>query len=424
MNDTLIRLNPHWSVGKYTDLHFRELLPELLKKLVLPHVHVLTGIRRSGKSSLFRLIVNHLMDSGVNPREILLLNMDEPLFTPVWSTPAEIYRVIEQAEVLTGTKVGYLFLDEVQQVTNWELFVKGAYDTRRFKKIYVTGSTSDLLQRQFATLLSGRYVANVVRPLSLKEVFSINEMTNLLAINARKTEALSLLNNYLVFGGFPEIVIGGLPDDLKTELLHSYYDSIVLKNCIAYNGVRDTHAFYRAMYYLLTNTATPFRYNNLGKALGNSENTVKRYILYAVQAYILSDVSNFSFSVKEGTRPERKVYCADNGLIHAVGLSFSPNSGKLLENAVYNQLLYAGYSNIAFVRKSGECDFVACREDVWHAFQVCYELTDLNRSRELSGFNVIEPLLNIASKTIITYNQKERVNDVEIVPFYEWVFNA
>lgn len=69
MNDTLIRLNPHWSVGKYTDLHFRELLPELLKKLVLPHVHVLTGIRRSGKSSLFRLIVNHLMDSGVNPRD-------------------------------------------------------------------------------------------------------------------------------------------------------------------------------------------------------------------------------------------------------------------------------------------------------------------------------------------------------------------
>ena len=119
-----------------------------------PHIHVLTGIRRSGKSSLFRLIINHLMENGVNPREILTLNLDEPIFTPIWSNSAQIYHAIEQAEVLTGTKVTYLFLDEVQQVTNWELFVKGAYDTRRFKKIYVTGSTSDLLQRQFATSVS------------------------------------------------------------------------------------------------------------------------------------------------------------------------------------------------------------------------------------------------------------------------------
>ncbi len=424
MNDTLIRLNRHWNAGKYIGLYTRELLPELLSKLVLPHVHVLTGIRRSGKSSLFRLIVNHLIDNGVNPREVLTLNMDEPLFTPVWTNPAEIYQVIEQAEVLTGTKMAYLFLDEVQQVSNWELFVKGAYDTQRFKKIYVTGSTSDLLQRQFATLLSGRYVADVVRPLSLKEIFSINGIPDLLTVNARKSEALSLLNKYLIFGGFPEIATGELPDDLKTELLQSYYDSIVLKDCIAYNGVRDTRAFYRTMHYLLTNTAAPFRYGTLGKVLGNSENTIKNYIEYTVQAYILSEVSNFSFSAKESTRPERKTYCADNGLIHAVGVSFSPNSGKLLENAVYNQLLHAKYDDIAFVRKSSECDFVARRQGAWHAFQICYELTDMNRPRELSGFEVINPLLNVASKTLITYNQKGRADDVEIVPLHEWVFNA
>ena len=90
MNDTLIRLNQHWSVGKYTDLHSRELLPTILEKLVLPHIHVLTGIRRSGKSSLFRLIMNHLMENGVNPREILTLNLDEPIFTPIWSNSAQI----------------------------------------------------------------------------------------------------------------------------------------------------------------------------------------------------------------------------------------------------------------------------------------------------------------------------------------------
>ena len=161
----------------------------------------------------------------------------------------------------------------------------------------------------------------MVRPLSLK-IFSINGIPDLLTVTAQKSEALSMLNKYLVFGGFPEIVIGELPDNLKTELLQSYYDSIVLKDCIAYNGVRDTGAFYRTMYYLLTNIASPYRYGTLGRVLGNSENTIKKYIEYAAQAYILSEVSNFSFSTKESTRPERKVYCADNGLISAVGIGF------------------------------------------------------------------------------------------------------
>ncbi|MGI6047565.1 MAG: DUF4143 domain-containing protein [Petrimonas sp.] len=175
--------------------------------------------------------------------------------------------------------------------------------------------------------------------------------------------------------------------------------------------------------YLLTNTATPFRYHTLGKSLSNSKNTIKKYIEYAVKAYILSDMSNFSFSAKENMQSERKVYCADNGLIHAVGLSFSPNSGKLLENAVYNQLLHAGYNDITFVRKSGECDFIARRQGTWHAFQVCYKLTGVNCLRELSGFNIIDPILKVASKTIITYNQKEIIDDVEVTPFHEWVFN-
>jgi hypothetical protein len=424
MNDTLIRLNRHWNVGKYNGLHDRELLSELIKKMVLPHIHVLTGIRRSGKSSLFQLIINHLIDEGVNPREILTLNMDEPIFTPVWSNPAGIYGMIEQAEVLTGTKATYLFLDEVQQVTNWELFVKGAYDTKRFKKIYVTGSTSDLLQRQFATLLSGRYVSDVVRPLSLKEIFFINGITDLLTVNAQKSEVLSLLNKYLIFGGFPEIANRELPDDLKIELLQSYYDSIVLKDCIAYNGVRDTGAFYRTMHYLLTNTATRYRYSTLSKALGNSENTIKKYIEYAEQAYVLNEISNFSFSAKENARPERKTYSADNGLISAVGVSFSPNSGKLLENVVYNQLIHAKYEDVAFVRTSEECDFIARRDGIWNAFQVCYDLDSTNRERELSGFEVIDPQLKVSSKTIITYNQKDRIDDIEVVPLYEWIFKA
>lgn len=425
MNETLIRLNKHWSEGKYAALQPRDLLQTLLRKQEMPHIHVLTGVRRSGKSTLFRLLINELTDAGVDPRRILVLNMDEPIFTPLWNNPAGIYGVIEQAEVLTGTKTAYLFLDEIQQVKGWEFFVKGAYDTSRFRKIYVTGSTADLLQRQFATLLSGRYLADVVRPLSFSELLGVHGITDTLSLGVRKAEALRLLNQYLVYGGFPEIDLGALPDDLKIELLQSYYESIVLKDCIAYNQVRDTAAFYRTIYYLLANPTAVFRYSSLGKALGNSENTVKKYLDYAVGAYVFSDVTNFSFSTKESTRPEHKAYCTDNGLISAVGYRFSPNHGRLLENAVYNQLLIAGYTDIAFVRKDGgECDFVARRHGDYHAFQVCHELSDANRTRETGGFDLPDPRLQIVSQTVVTYNSEEQSGRVRVVPFHTWALEG
>ena len=151
MEATLFRLNKHWTGEKYTPVHYRSLVDNLIKKKNLPHIQVLTGIRRSGKSSIFRLMINDLIESGVEPKEILFLNMDEPIFTEIWNNSAELYKIIELTEKTTLFKVKYLFLDEIQQVKDWELFVKSAYDTQQFKKIYVTGSNSDLLQHKFAT---------------------------------------------------------------------------------------------------------------------------------------------------------------------------------------------------------------------------------------------------------------------------------
>ncbi len=107
----------------------------------------------------------------------------------------------EASEVLTGVKVQYLFLDEVQQVKEWELFAKGAYDTKRFKKIYITGSASDLLDNRFASLLSGRYFANVVRPFSMRERLKISGFTNLFSLQTRRPEAIRVMNDYLQWGG-------------------------------------------------------------------------------------------------------------------------------------------------------------------------------------------------------------------------------
>jgi predicted AAA+ superfamily ATPase len=420
MEATLLRLNKHWRGEKYPSLHERDLVENLKRKKDLPHIQVLTGIRRSGKSTIFRLMINDLMDAGINPREILLLNMDEPFFMSLWANAAGIYQVVEAAEKLTSMKVKYLFLDEIQQVKDWELFAKGAYDTRHFDKIYVTGSNSDLLQNKFATLLSGRYFANTVRPLSLKEWMRLHGFADRYDTVARRPELLRLLDAFMKYGSFPEIALNPPEDDIITELLHGYYESIVLKDCIVYNQVRDSALFYRLLHFLLSNAGAPFHYSSLAKAVGSNENTVRNYLEYAYRSYVVSGVTNFSFSLKEDTRSQHKLYAIDTGLMNAVGFQFIQRGGMLLENIVYNELVNNGYSEIAFARQQGgECDFIAKREGEYHAFQVCHELTPLNQMRETGGFNLFGKL-SIASKTILTYNQEDTIGDIRVIPFWQF----
>jgi predicted AAA+ superfamily ATPase len=421
METTILRLNKHWESGKYLHLHERMMVDNLKRKKELLHIQILTGIRRSGKSTIFRLMINDLIESGTNPKEILLLNLDEPVFTSLWENAPGLYQVVDTAEKLTSVKVKYLFLDEVQQVKNWELFVKGAYDTQRFNKIYITGSNSDLLHQQFATLLSGRYFADTVRPFSLKELLRLHGFPDRYAAVARRPDLLRLVDRYMQYGSFPEIVLKPMDDAIKTELLNSYYESIVLKDCIVYNQVRDSSLFYRVLHFLMSNAGAPFYYNSLAKSVKSNENTVRNYLEYAHRSYVVSDITNFSFSLKEDTRSQHKVYSIDTGLMNAVGFQFMKRSGMLLENIVYNELVNTGYSEISFMRQTdGECDFIAKKEGAFHAFQVCHELTPLNQGREIEGFNVFGKLA-LASKTLLTYNQEDTsFEGVRVVPFWQF----
>lgn len=418
MENALLRQNPHWQNAKYENIYFRSVYKQLLLKKELPHIQVLTGIRRSGKSSIFRLLINDLLDR-VDPREILVLNMDEPAFTPIWNNAGDLYSVIELAEKLVGHKIQYLFLDEIQQVKEWELFAKSAYDSQIFKKIYITGSNSNLLNNTFSALLSGRYFANTVRPFSWSEILTIHGVTDRLTLLSEKMKVLRLLDASLKWGSFPEIVVHPVDDSVKSELLKSYYDSVVLKDCIAYNQIRDGRFFYQLLYFVFSNIGKTFTYSSLSKAVRSNENTVRNYLNFAEQSFISADVTNFSFSLKEGARPLRKTYAIDNGLINAVSYSFSGNKGSLLENMVYNELINNGYTDISFSRDCEECDFIARNDQGFHAFQICYELTDGNKRRELYGFSSIHPDIEVASKKLITYNQKETVGDIEVVPVWD-----
>lgn len=418
MEKTLVQQNPQWNGKPFKGLANRRIMQNLLDKQHLPHIQILTGVRRCGKSTIFKLLMNDLLASGISPKTILNINLDAPVFIPLWDNAQHLNSIIEAAEQLTGEKVQYLFLDEVQQIQDWEIYVKAVYDTQAFRKIYITGSNSNLLKNRFSSLLSGRYFANEIRPFSIAESLATIGVHSTLDGYQQMPQVLRLTSNLIKYGSFPEIVLGKMNDDIKTELLHSYFDSIVQKDCILYNAIRDPHLFYKCTHYLLQNAGNRFSLQQLGKSLNSNENTMGSYLNYLCDSYICTDIRNFSFSQKETKRSEHKCYCIDNGLMQANTQRFSPDSGRFFENLVFNELCNKGYENISFDNSKGECDFIAWKDGNVHAFQVCYELNEHNKSRELNGFSI--PQLSLASKTLITFNQKEEIEDIQIVPLWEW----
>ncbi|MDR0829065.1 MAG: ATP-binding protein, partial [Prevotellaceae bacterium] len=410
MESAILRQNPHWQGKPFQNLYQRGIFASVKNNLQVRHIQVLTGIRRSGKSTIFRMLANELMKK-TSPKSILMLNMDDPLYYDVWENAGAFYVLIERAEKLTGEKVQYLFLDEVQVVKRWENFVKSAYDSEIFKKIFVTGSNSSFLNSEYSTLLSGRYLENNVFPYSFREILAQNEINTYFDAASHTPKVLRLLDDCLEWGSFPEIK--PLKNtEIKSNLLKSYFDSIIMKDCISRYQIADIATFKKLLLYSVSNVGAVCSYKSLGVAAGTNENTAKKYINILDDSYIIQDVSNFAFSLRENVRNSHKIYAADNGLINAVSYRFWDNKAKLFENFVFNEIQKQQYDEITFANSSGECDFVVKDGFDYQAIQVCYELTPENRKRETGGFANIEKEAKLARKIIVTYNQEEKINDI------------
>ena len=420
MEQTIINQNPHWTGRKYPNLLPRTVFESLKTNLQTKHIQILTGIRRSGKSSLFAMLINELIEEN-KPKSILKLNLDNPLFFEIWDNPALLYRLVETAEKITGEKINYLFLDEVQAVNDWETFVKSVYDTETFKKIFVTGSNSSFLQNEYSSFLSGRYLENNVFPYSFNEILQHNNIYSYFDLVSNTPKVLQLVDSCLEWGCFPEIMT--LKNkEIKINLLNSYFDSIIMKDCVSRYQIAEIATFKKLLLYTISNIGAIFSYKSLATAVGTNENTVKKYINILNDSYIIHDVSNFAFSLKENVRNTHKLYVADTGMINAVSYRFWDNRTKLFENFIFNELQKQQYDEITFATHTGECDFVVKKGFEYQAIQVCYELTPANSKREFGGFDTIEKDVKLSKKTIITYNQERQEKDVEVVPAWKYFF--
>lgn len=414
MKSVILSQNKHWK-EPYSDLYPREAFDDLVKKLKLKHIQVLQGIRRSGKSTLFKLLINHL-SKDTDPKEILYINLDDPFFVQYANDATKFYEIVQTAEQLTQKKFKYLFLDEVQAIDGWQRYVKSVYDSEEFTKIFVTGSNSSLLSGNLATLLTGRYFVQKVYPLSLKELFTINGIKNYMELIENIPKVLNLIDTVLEFGSFVEIHKND--KEFARDILSSYYETILLKDCVTNNSIRDVKSFKELSFFLLTNATSLYSYNSLAKAVGINDKSVKEYISYLENSFLMSEVKHFSYSLKEQNNTKKKIYCIDNGFL-SLGLSFSSNSGKLLENLVYTELIKNGFE-VYFYNKNFECDFIAQKDGKMSALQVCYELSVQNEKRELGGLQKLP--FEVDEKVIITYKQSKTVDNIKIVPIYDYFF--
>jgi len=412
VKQAIILHNKHWK-KKYENLFFRDIVNKLVKKIHLKQIQILTGIRRSGKSSIFKILINYLIDNDINPLNILYINLDDPFFSEIWKDSTKLYDLITISETITGKKIEYLFLDEIQNVNNWEKFIKVNYDNETFKKIFITGSNAKLLEGEFATLISGRYLKEIIYPLNFKEILSLNNINSYLEILDNKSKVLSLIEEMMEYGSFFEVL---KEKEFKRDILLSYLESIIYKDCIMNHKIKDAKFFKNFVQFIISNSSNLYSYNSLAKNVNSNENTIKLYLSFLQEAFLIYELNNFSFSLKKQIKSKKKSYVIDNGLVAQTSFRFTQEKGKLFENLVFSELQKQNYE-IYFYNENFECDFLVKKENQIIAIQVAYELNDFNFDREIKG---LKKLPFKAEKYIITFNQEELFEDIKITPFYEF----
>ncbi|PCJ18400.1 MAG: AAA family ATPase [Candidatus Cloacimonadota bacterium] len=413
MENAILKHNSHWN-NPYKNIHKRNKLEYILDRIHLKQIHVLTGIRRSGKTTLFKLIINDLI-THCDPKSILYINLDDPFFSELYKNSKSLYKLLELSEKLTSIKVQYIFFDEIQNVLAWEKFIKSIYDNNIVKKIFVTGSNSSLLDGEYATLLSGRYIKTQIHPPNFNELLKFKSISNRLELFSNKTTALKTIDSILEYGSFFEVI---QEKEFKRDIILSYYETIVYKDCIANNNLRDSKSFKELLYFYISNSTNLYSYNSISKNIGINDNTVKEYINTIIDSFICCEIKQFSYSLKQQIKHKKKSYVVDNSFLAQISFRFSKDTGKLFENLVFTEL-YKKYSEIYFISTDTECDFICKHNDEIIAIQVCYDLHSQNLAKEFKGLQKLQ--IKCKEKVIITYNQSEEIiDDILVIPFWDY----
>lgn len=369
-------------------------------------IKVITGIRRCGKSTLFDLFHEYLFSSGVDEKQIIRINFEDPIYHEL-DDYMKLYNFV--LGKLESKKKNYVFLDEVQIVPEFQKAVDGLY-IKKNVDLYITGSNASLLSGELATLLSGRYIEIKMLPLSFKEFLSIEEDKNV----------DRAYQKYISVGSFPYVHNLNSTDDIEIYL-KGIYDSILLKDIMARRKFPDMLMLQSVISFMLDNIGNLTSTNKIADTMTSngrslSVHTVESYLVSLLESFIFYKVNRYDVKGKQYLKTGDKYYVADLGMRYFLLGRKGGDEGHILENIVYLELLRRGYNVYIGKVDEYEVDFVAINSKGIKYFQVAYTVRDEKTlQRELTALESINDhypkyilTMDIAPET--DYNGIKKIN--------------
>jgi len=369
----------------------RTQLAEVERAGGIPHAVIISGLRRAGKSTLLLQLAHRL-----GKDQFYYVNFEDDRFLGFQAGDAnDLYQVL--IEVFGERKT--FIIDEIQNIDGWEHFVRRFMDMGF--KFYITGSNASLLSRELGTRLTGRYVPIELFPFSFKEFLQFRGEP-LPDLSRMKTADHARLQNSLQ----AYLQSGGIPDALKypeLSLLRTLYDDVLYRDIATRYRLDAVTAIKELAFFLMSNPASPISFNKLKTQFQlGSVNTIKNYIGYMENSWLLFTLTVYDFSVKRQQIAPKKVYSIDTGLINAVGFGFSPNTGRLLENLIFLSLRRKTHEIYYFASSGGyEVDFYL--PETRQLIQVAQNLEQpATREREIRAIQNAIGSVKVQSALILT----------------------
>jgi len=420
INNSLIKIIDFWQeVTQEKNLYDRQLVDNI--DIETKEVIDIIGPRRSGKSSIMKIIIQKLkVKEG-----FLYINFEDPYFID-HNTPTILEELVEIYKEYYQSNLTYLFFDEVQNIDLWEKAVRKLRDSGQYK-IFISGSSSKLLGSELASLLSGRHLSYQLLPLSFFEYLVFRGITiqGKKDIILKEKMLLRHFSEYLVWGGFPAVVLSK-----KQELLKQYYLDIIQKDIVKRYEIREKNVLDKMGVYLLTNSGKIISVLGMKNIYGISHELASTYLEYFKDAFLVFELPQFSYSVKTQQKALKKIYAVDTGLANTISFRFSEDKGRILETAVFLALKRQNKEMYYYRTKNNkEVDFLMKQKGLKNKLiQVCWDLTDeKTKKREIDNLNKAMEELRLDEGLILTYNTEDKVlideREITILPVYKWILN-
>ena len=381
---------------------------------------IITGIRRSGKSVLLKSIREKREGSDyyLNFDDDRLINFSLPDFQILLEVFIELF----------GTQKSFYF-DEIQNIPGWERFIRRLHD--QGNKIFITGSNASMLSKELGTKLTGRHITLTIYPYSFNEyIKSVNpEILNLknnIYTTNQTGQLLRLFSQYCQIGGMPEYVY-----NKQKEYIHSLYENIIYKDIIVRYKLTKEKTLKELIFFIASNIGKSISFNSLRKTLGlGNASTISDYFYYLENSFLCFLINRYNYSLKKQILSEKKQYFIDHGMAQLIGFRSSADSGRILENIVFIELLRRGY-NIYTHKEDKECDFLLRQGNkVTHAIQVCKQLDEqTTKQREYDGLLDAMVTYDLKEGLILTENLEQedtikknnKTYKIYLQPIWKWL---